>query len=62
MEDVQRAAVYHTKPSNRTVGVFIPEAQPDRTQIAAAPDLVSVLKDYKGNAAASSTRRRSTLR
>jgi zinc protease len=53
-EDVQRAAVYHTKPSNRTIGVFIPEAQPDRTEIAAAPDLVTVFKDYKGSAAVSS--------
>jgi zinc protease len=48
-EDVQHAAVYYTKPSNRTVGVFIPEAQPDRTEIAAAPDLNSIFKDYKGN-------------
>jgi len=52
-EDVQRAAVYYTKPANRTVGVFIPEAQPDRAEIAAAPDLAAVFKDYKGNAAVS---------
>lgn len=52
-EDVQRAAVYYTKPSNRTIGVFIPENQPDRTEIAAAPDLPTIFKDYKGNAAAS---------
>jgi zinc protease len=52
-EDVQRTAVYYTKPANRTVGVFIPETQPDRTEIPPSQDLVAVLKDYKGNAAVS---------
>jgi zinc protease len=52
-EDVQRAAVYYTKPSNRTIGVFIPDSQPDRTEIPAAPDLASTLKDYKGKVAVS---------
>ena len=52
-EEVQRAAVYYTKPSNRTIGVFIPEAQPDRTEVPPTPDLAAALKDYKGNAAVS---------
>src|SRR5262245_57964690 len=50
-EDVQRAAVYYTKPSNRTIGVFIPDAQPDRTEIPPAPDLAAALKDFRGSAA-----------
>ena len=47
--DVQRVATYYTKPSNRTVGLFIPADQPDRAEIAAAPDLVAVFKDFKGS-------------
>jgi zinc protease len=51
VEDVQRAAKYYFKPDNRTVGLFIPTPQPDRTEVPAAPDIVAVLKDYKGDAA-----------
>ena len=51
--DIQRAAVYYFKPANRTVGLFIPAAQPDRTEIPAAPDVTTLLKDYKGNVAVS---------
>lgn len=50
--DVQRVASYYLKPANRTVGLFVPQAQPDRAEIPAAPDLVAVFKDFKGNAAA----------
>ena len=53
LADIQRVATYYTKPSNRTVGVFIPAEQPDRAEIPAAPDLVAVFKDYKGNEAVS---------
>ena len=51
VEDVQRAATYYFKPDNRTVGLFIPTSQPDRTTIPAAPDLAAILKDYKGDPA-----------
>jgi len=47
-EDARRVAAKYFKPSNRTVGLFIPTAQPDRAEIPANPDLVSMLKDYKG--------------
>jgi zinc protease len=50
-EDARRVAAKYFKPSNRTVGLFIPTAQPDRVEITARPDLVSMLKDYKGGAA-----------
>ena len=53
LADIQRVAIYYTKPSNRTVGVFVPAEQPDRAEIPAAPDLVAVFKGYKGNEAVS---------
>ena len=50
-EDVRRVAAKYFKPSNRTLGVFVPTSQPDRVEIPSNPDLVSMLKDYKGGAA-----------
>ena len=47
-EDVQRVAVAYLKPSNRTVGVFLPDDQPDRAEIPAAPDVASVVEGYEG--------------
>jgi zinc protease len=45
--DVQRVAAHYLKPSNRTIGVFIPTRQPDRTTIPPTPDLAELLKDYR---------------
>jgi len=45
--DLVRVARAYFKASNRTVGVFIPDAQPDRTVVPATPDLEQLLKDYK---------------
>ena len=53
LADIQRVATYYTKPSNRTVGVFIPGEQPDRAEIPAPPDLVATFKGFKGNEAVS---------
>jgi zinc protease len=39
------------KPDNRTVGLFIPTTEPDRTAVPPAPDVAAMLKDYKGDAA-----------
>lgn len=50
-EDVQRVAAKYLKPSNRTLGLFIPEAKPDRSEIPGIPDVAAMLKDYKGDAA-----------
>ena len=50
-EQVQAAAVKYFKPSNRTLGLFVPTKQPDRAEIPATPDLAAALKDYKGDAA-----------
>ncbi len=49
-EDVFRVAKEYFKPSNRTTGTFIPTANPDRTEVPAAPDVMALVKDYKGEA------------
>jgi zinc protease len=50
-EDVQRTAAAYLKPSNRTLGQFIPTAKPDRAEIPPVPDIAAMVKDYKGDAA-----------
>jgi zinc protease len=49
--DVNRVAAEYFKPSNRTTGLFIPDATPDRAVIPATPDVQSLVKDYKGKKA-----------
>ncbi len=48
--DIQRVAAKYLKASNRTLGQFIPEANPQRAEIPATPGLNALLKDYKGDA------------
>jgi len=48
-EQVQAAAMKYLKANNRTVGVYIPTAQPERVDIPAAPDVSALVKDYKGD-------------
>jgi zinc protease len=48
VEDVLRAAKAYLKPSNRTLGQFIPTTSPDRSEIPPIPDVSEMLKDYKG--------------
>ena len=50
-EDVQRVALQYLKTSNRTLGIFLPTAQPDRAEIPPAPDVAALVKDYQGTAA-----------
>ncbi len=50
LDEVQRVAREYLKPSNRTVGRFLPTAKPDRAVIPATPDVAALLKDYKGEA------------
>jgi len=50
-EDVARVAKKYLKASNRTIGEFIPTENPDRTEVAAAPDVEGMLKNYAGRAA-----------
>ncbi len=49
-EDVQRVAQTYFKPSNRTIGMFVPDATPDRTEIPKSPDIASLVNGYKGDA------------
>jgi zinc protease len=49
-EEVAQVAARYFKPANRTLGLFIPTAKPDRAEIPATPDLAAALKDYKGDA------------
>jgi len=48
-EDAQRVARAYYLPSNRTVGLFIPEAGSLRAEIPAAPDVAALVKDYRGD-------------
>jgi len=50
-ESVQRVALQYLKPSNRTVGLFLPTAAPDRSEVPPTPDLAGLVKDYKGDKA-----------
>ncbi len=52
-EDVKRVAATYLKPSNRTLGLFMPDEKPERAEIPAAPEVKALLKDYKGDAAVS---------
>ena len=49
-EDVQRVAAAYLKSSNRTMGEFIPDAKPDRSEIPVKSDVAEAVKDYKGSA------------
>lgn len=47
--DVARVADKYIKPSNRTIGVFIPTDKPDRTEVPVTPNLVTMLNGYTGS-------------
>jgi zinc protease len=46
--DVQLALKKYYLPTNRTVGVFIPDKNPERTVVGAVPDIKALVKNYKG--------------
>lgn len=50
-EDVQRVALSYLKPSNRTVGMFIPDDNPDRAEIPEAPPISTLVDEYVGSEA-----------
>ena len=52
LADVQACMKKYYLSSNRTVGVFIPDKNPDRVMVADRPDVAAMVKDYKGKAAA----------
>jgi zinc protease len=45
-EDIVRVAKLYFKDSNRTVGVFIPDAAPDRVSVPESPTIDQLLRDY----------------
>lgn len=47
--DVQRVAAAYLKPSNRTLGAFVPTAKPDRAEVPAKVDVAALLEGYKGD-------------
>lgn len=49
LDEVQRAANTYFKPSNRTLGLFIPTSMTDRAEIPTVPDVALMLKDYRGD-------------
>ena len=51
VDDVRKAAAAYLKPSNRTIGVFLPTDKPDRSEIPPPPAVDAMVRDYKGDAA-----------
>jgi zinc protease len=48
VEGVAKIAAAYLKASNRTLGVFIPTAKPDRSEVPPTPDVAAMVKDYTG--------------
>ncbi len=48
---VQAVAEKYLKPSNRTLGRFIPTDAPQRSEVPQVPDIGALVKGYKGRAA-----------
>lgn len=46
-DQVTTAAKTYFRRDNRTVGMFVPEDEPQRSEIAAAPSIAEVMKDFK---------------
>ena len=49
LAQVQGVAARYLKSSNRTVGLFIPTAKPDRVEVPQAPDIEEVLRNFQGD-------------
>ncbi len=49
--DLKAVASKYYKPSNRTYGLFVPDAAPDRTIVSETPDIAKLLNGYKGKEA-----------
>ena len=47
-EDVSRVLNQYLKRDNRTIGIFLPDSQPQRAEIPVAPELEVLLANYQG--------------
>ena len=47
-EDVNRVARAYMRPTNRTLGRFLPTMVPDRAEIPAAPEVAALVDGYEG--------------
>lgn len=48
-EDVRRVAASYLRPSNRTVGLFVPDDKPQRAAIPPTPDITALVRGYSGD-------------
>ncbi len=55
LNDVQAAFQKYYLPSNRTVGIFIPEKAAQRVAVAPRPDITALVENYKGKSVATQT-------
>jgi len=49
--DVKQVAANYLRPTNRTVGIYIPGTQSERSAIPPTPNVAAMVKDYKGGEA-----------
>ena len=49
LADIRRVAAERLRRDNRTVGVYLPTAQPERAPAPARVDVATLVKDYKGD-------------
>ncbi len=47
-KDVNRVAAAYLQPSNRTIGIYVPTKEAQRTSIPGKPDLAEMIGEYKG--------------
>lgn len=52
LEDVQRVAENYLRPTNRTVGQFLPGDKPQLAAMPPLPDVAALTRDYRGKPAA----------
>ena len=49
LADVNRVATKYLQTTNRTVGVYVPTSEPQRTPVAPTPDVAALVKEYRGH-------------
>jgi len=50
LAEVQSAAARYFKPTNRTVGIYLPTDAPDRAEVPPAGDVAAMVQGYQGRA------------